>query len=322
MTHDDQIYVYGPVPSRRLGRSLGIDPVPLKTCNWNCIYCQLGYSQPVVRRRQAYCPTDAILRQTRQALERFAGQIDWVTFVGSGETTLHSDIGRLISEVKDMTDLPVAVITNGSLLNDPKVREELLPADAVLPSLDAGSAELYRRINRPAAEFTFELQLAGLEAFAEQFQGRLWVEVMLVAGLNDTEPALLDLAEALSRIKPDQVHLLTPTRPPVEPWVQVPSDEGMMRAAAILGKTTEVVTPAGAEFVLTGTDDPVEEIVSVIVRHPIRNEELERVLTKSIPDQAETVLRAIGNSGRVQTVTRYGTDYLVSAVSAFREDTM
>ncbi len=159
-------YVYGPVASRRLGQSLGIDPIVLKTCNWNCVYCQLGRSRPVVNRRKSYCPAAAILAEVEAALDaHHPDEIDWVTFVGSGEPTLHTEIGELIRRVKALTEKPVAVITNGALLYLPDVRAELSAADAMLPSLDAGNPGLYRQINRPHPAVTFHRLLDGLIAF-------------------------------------------------------------------------------------------------------------------------------------------------------------
>lgn len=142
-------YVFGPVHARRLGRSLGVDLVPQKTCNWNCVYCQLGRTVPVTNVRREYRCTQILLSNIRKALRNCREEIDWITFVGSGEPTLHIDIGRLIREVKEITDAPVAVITNGSLLHLPEVARDLAAADAVLPSLDAGDESLYRAINRP-----------------------------------------------------------------------------------------------------------------------------------------------------------------------------
>jgi wyosine [tRNA(Phe)-imidazoG37] synthetase (radical SAM superfamily) len=136
-------YVFGPVPSRRLGQSLGIDTIPLKTCNWNCVYCQLGRTRPLTNRRKDYFPVQEIISDVRQALSAHQpGEIDWVTFVGSGEPLLHTHMGHLVRQVNALTDLPIAVITNGSLLYLPEVRRELSAADAVLPTLDAGSADL------------------------------------------------------------------------------------------------------------------------------------------------------------------------------------
>ena len=211
-------YVFGPVPSRRLGQSLGIDTIPLKTCNWNCVYCQLGRTQPVTHTRKDYLPPADILAEVGQALAAHKpGDIDWVTFVGSGEPTLHTSIGWLIAQVKSLTEIPVAVITNGSLLYQPEMRRDLAVADAVLPTLDAGTPELYRRINRPHPEATFDRLVTGLVDFRHQYSGRLWVEVMLIRGLNDTEQALRDIASILRRVEPDEIHISLPTRPPPKP---------------------------------------------------------------------------------------------------------
>ena len=148
--------VFGPIPSRRLGQSLGIDPIPLKTCNWNCVYCQLGRSTPLVNERKNYFVPEAILAEVQAALAAHRpGDIDWITFVGSGEPTLHASIGLLIRQVKTLTDLPVAVITNGSLLYLPEVRQELSAADAVLPTLDAGNAQSLSQNQSPLARVDF-----------------------------------------------------------------------------------------------------------------------------------------------------------------------
>jgi len=177
--------VFGPVPSRRLGQSLGIDPIPPKTCNWNCVYFQLGRSVPVVIQRRHYVSTQTIIAQVQGDLDAHgAGEIDWITFVSSGEPTLHAGFGGVIRAVKAVTDIPVAVITNGSLLYLPEVRREPLPADAVLPTLDAGDQDLYRRINRPWPSLTCNRLLRGLISFREEYPGKLWPEVMLVRGLQ------------------------------------------------------------------------------------------------------------------------------------------
>ncbi|MFW5714196.1 MAG: radical SAM protein, partial [Brevefilum sp.] len=203
--------VFGPVPSRRLGQSLGVDPVPLKTCNWNCVYCQLGRSRPLCTERRIWFPNSEILAQVRATLEAHQpGEIDWITFVGSGETALHAGLGEMIRGVKKLTDLPVAVITNGSLLYMTEVREALSASDAVLPSLDAGNPALYQRINRPHPSLTFTGLTDGLIAFREMYAGQLWLEVMLVRGLNDTEEALREISGWLEKIRPDEVHVVQP----------------------------------------------------------------------------------------------------------------
>ena len=315
---EDLKYVYGPVPSRRLGQSLGIDTIPLKTCNWNCVYCQLGRTQPLVNERLDYFPPGEILGDMREALiSHKPGEIDWVTFVGSGEPTLHASIGWLIRDVKTLTDLPVAVITNGATLYLPEVRRDLLAADAVLPSLDAGTQHLYRKINRPHPDISFERLLEGLIAFRSEYDGKLWVEVMLVRGLNDTEGALQDIAAALRRIEPDEVHINLPTRPPVETWVQPPDEEGLLRAMAILGDIAQVIHPAQGTFDLSENKDPVDAVLGIITRHPMRQEELESTLEQWVPGQVGRVLAELETSGRAQVIVRFGVRFWSAAPSHY-----
>jgi wyosine [tRNA(Phe)-imidazoG37] synthetase (radical SAM superfamily) len=311
-------YVFGLVPSRRLGRSLGIDPVPLKTCNWNCVYCQLGRTIPLKNVRCEFFPREEIYAEITQALKTYApGDIDWITFVGSGETSLHAGIGWLIRQVKSITSLPMAVITNGSLLYLPEIRRELSLADAVLPSLDAGNAVLYRKINRPHPQVTFEGLLDGLIAFRREYHGKLWVEVMLVRGLNDSEIELLHIAKALEKIKPDEIHLLQPDRPPVESWVQPTDQDGLIRAQAILGRTARLVQPATGSFDLRGEEDLLEAIVAIITRHPMREEELVKTLQRFSPEDADQRLAALEKSGKVQVVERYHTRFWIASPAYF-----
>jgi len=304
-------FVFGPVPSRRLGQSLGIDPVPLKTCNWNCVYCQLGRTRSFATQREAYINQEEILHQTKSALQNHApGEIDWVTFIGSGETCLHSDLGTMIRAVKDLTALPVAVITNGSLLSLPEVREELLPADAVLPTLDAGNAETFKAINRPDHSLTFQRHLEGLIQFRKVYKNQLWVEVMLIAGLNDHEEQLRDIAKSLDRIHPDEIHILQPTRPPAETWVHPPDGGALKLAQTILGKTSKTILPAQGVFDLDNNEgDLVNAIVGIITRHPMKESELLEALSQwPSTDIAET-LEALRLSGKAQVVLRYDTRF-------------
>ncbi len=304
--------VFGPVPSRRLGQSLGIDTIPSKTCIWNCVYCQLGRTRPVTNERKSYIPRELILEEARSALKaQRPGMIDWVTFVGSGEPTLHSDIGWLIREVKALTPIPVAVITNGALLYLPEVRAGLNAADVVMPSLDAGNAVLHRKLNRPHGQATFARHVDGLVAFRSGYPGKLWVEVMLVQGCNDDETELREIATVLERVQPDEVHLVLPTRPPAESWVRPTGEEGLLRARAILGKVARVVHPASGTFDFSGADSFLDGIHGVIMRHPMREDELKQSLGCRSSAEADKVLDSLRNSGLAEIITCCGVRYWV-----------
>lgn len=315
-----QTAVFGPVPSRRLGQSLGIDTIPLKTCNWNCVYCQLGRTVPLANERKNYLVPEAILAEVQAALDAHrSGEIDWVTFVGSGEPTLHAGIGLLIRQVQALADLPVAVITNGALLYLPEVRAELAAADAVLPTLDAGTPELYRAINRPHPDITFDRLVDGLIIFRQEYAGKLWIEVMLVRDLNDTEEALHDLATVLRRIGPDEVHINLPTRPPAETWVRPPDEAGLMRATAILGDTARAVRPAVGIFDLGSGSDLTDAVIAIITRHPMREDELRRTLQARAQADVDEVLAQLAASGRAQVVERHGTRFWSAARARYAE---
>ena len=178
--------VFGPVPSRRLGFSLGVDLVPFKTCTLDCVYCQLGPTTHKTLKRKEYIPTEGILPEVEKMLNK-GKRVDYITFSGSGEPTLHSGIGKMISRIKRISSIPVAVITNGTLLNQGQVQEDLWAADLVIPSLDAVDERIFQRINRPHASLNTKMIIRGLDDFAGKFPGKIWLEVMLVRGLNDSK---------------------------------------------------------------------------------------------------------------------------------------
>jgi wyosine [tRNA(Phe)-imidazoG37] synthetase (radical SAM superfamily) len=244
-------------------------------------------------------------------------EIDWVTFVGSGEPTLHAGIGWLIQEVKKLTDIPVAVITNGSLLFLDSVWNGLVEADAVMPSLDAGTPDLYKKINRPHPDIIFEKYVKGLINFRQRYKGRYWLEVMLVHGLNDTEEALGKIANLIEKIQPDKVHIGLPTRPPAEKWVKPPDDEGLMRATAILGEVAVVAPPGEGKFVLGDSENDVDAIIDIITRHPMSHEQLLGTLADFPEKKRKEILVALEFSEKAQVIERFGQQFWCAAPSVF-----
>lgn len=237
--------IFGPVPSRRLGFSLGVDLVPFKTCTLDCVYCQLGPSRGTTRRREEYEPIAEVLAELAEKLKE-GGRIDWITISGSGEPTLNSGIGRLVPRIKEITAIPVAVLTNGTLLNLSEVREALGSADLVVPSLDAGTEAIFRKINRPHPGITLDGVTDGIAGFTAGFPGRVWLEVMLLPGINDSESELASIADRIKVVNPEKVQLNTAVRPGAEPGVS-PLSPGELERVRFFLKSQ--VSPVPVEVV-------------------------------------------------------------------------
>ena len=239
-------HVFGPVPSRRLGRSLGVDLVPFKVCTYDCIYCQLGRTTCKTTERKEWVPLNEVCASLRGALDT---KPDFITLSGSGEPTLFSRPGELIRSIKDLTDVPVAVLTNGSLLSVPEVRAGLLEADLVVPSLDAGNERLFRIVNRPHEDIAFDRMVEGLIAFRQEYGGRYWLEVLLLGGITAIPAEVEQIADIAAKIGPDRVHLNTATRPPAEKSAIAVQKAELERLAAAFGGTATVVAdyPATAQ---------------------------------------------------------------------------
>ena len=205
-----------------------------------------------------------------------------------------------------MTSLPVAVITNGSLLHLPQIRDQLKSADAVMPSLDAGNARLYKQINRPWPRLTFQRHVDGLVSFRKIYTGKLWVEVMLIKGLNDTEEALKEIAVLIERIQPDQVHINLPVRPPAESWVHPASEASTARASTILGKAAVIVPPSQGSIGIYHDDDLADSLVGILTRHPMQEDELVAGLSIYSSEKIQETLKFLEMMGRIQSVKRYG----------------
>ena len=270
-------YIFGPVPSRRLGLSLGVDLIPAKTCPFDCIYCEVGPTTVKTRTRREYIAAAAILKELEEYFGDSGPEPDHVTLAGSGEPTLNLGLGQIIKRLKEMTPVPVAVLTNGALLNDPVVRRELTQADVILPSLDAVSPELFQTINRPVAGLTAAEMITGLQALRAEYAGQIWLEVLLLRRLNDTPEELAKLKETLELIRPDKVHLNTAVRPVVKDYALPLTTRELTEIATFLGDRVEVIADFGThqhpKFELNDGD-----FLATLARRPQTPEDLAEVL--------------------------------------------
>ena len=212
--------------------------VPFKTCSYDCIYCQLGRTTNKTIERREWVPLDQVVAELRSKL---SSQPDYITLSGSGEPTLYSRTGELIDQIKAMTNVPVAVLTNGSLLWDRQVRQELMNADLVVPSLDAGDEAMFRFVNRSCADISFETMLNGLVDFRREYGGQYWLEIFLLAGRNDVVAEVAKLAGCVSRIKPDRVQLNTATRPTAEEYAMCVERARLDELASMFDPPAEVI---------------------------------------------------------------------------------
>ncbi|KPK93006.1 MAG: hypothetical protein AMJ94_03865 [Deltaproteobacteria bacterium SM23_61] len=290
--------VFGPVPSRRLGRSLGIDMVPLKTCTFNCIYCQLGRTPCQTLDRKEYVPGRQIIGELEEKLSSLSPPPDYVTFSGSGEPTLNSEIGWVIREISRLTKIPIAVLTNGSLLHLETVRNALQEADLVIPTLDAASPQLFKFINRPHHSLRFSQILSGLKDFRREFGGQVWLQVMLCSGINDDPKEISRLREILDSVGPDRIQLNTVIRPPAEEFVSPLSPGQMEKVRDLWGKGAEIIPdfPQLGESPASRVRDA--EIIDLLKRRPRTAEEISRALGYKL----ESVSQCLGELYRRHTI--------------------
>jgi len=276
---------FGPVPSRRLGRSLGINNIPPKVCTYSCIYCQLGRTIKMQVERQAFHQPETILRDVQSKVEkaRQAGEsIDYLSFVPDGEPTLDVNLGREIGLLKPL-GIKIAVITNASLIWQEEVREALMQADWVSLKMDAAREEVWRKIDRPHGALQLASILGGALAFSREYQGELVTETMLVDGINDSEDYLTELAQFLARLRPAMAYVAIPTRPPAEEWVQPASEDSINRAYQVFHRKMErveyLIGYEGNAFAFTGNVE--QDLLSITAVHPMREEAVSDFLARA-----------------------------------------
>lgn len=268
-------FIYGPIPSRRLGKSLGVSPIPKKACNYACIYCQLGQTQHMTNRRQMFFEVEEILKEVEAVLQTDI-DFDVITVVGEGEPTLYLGLEDLLKGIKAMTDKPLAVITNSGLMYLPEVRQALMSADIVLPSIDGYKAENFKKINRPYGKINFSEMAEGLNIFSKAYPGQLWAEIMLMKGINDSEDDFEAYKQVLEQLRYDRLYLNTPIRPPAEQSVEVISDEAMEKAVDKLGGIAINLMATNGFY--SEIEDDYQAILSIIKRHPMNQFELNHFL--------------------------------------------
>jgi wyosine [tRNA(Phe)-imidazoG37] synthetase (radical SAM superfamily) len=271
-------YIFGPVPSRRLGRSLGVDLVPYKTCTFDCIYCDLGRTTFKTSSRKSYVSINEVQRELDLTLSSLEKKPDYITLSGSGEPTLNQNIGEIIHNIKDLTSIPLAILTNGSLFSLEEVREALVGADVVIPSLDAVNEVTFQCLNRPHPSLKMDEIISGLIQFRKQYRGQIWLEVVFCRGINDDKEEIERLKEVIERIQPDRVQLNTPVRPPAEEFAYPLTTTQLEEIRKKLGDKAEIISefaaPLGEEF--NSVKDM--EILNLIKRRPCTMEDISKAL--------------------------------------------
>ncbi len=312
MSNDSFSHLYGPVPSRRLGRSLGIDLVPYKVCSYDCIYCQLGSTGSTTIERREYVSVDEIMDELEQKLATGIA-IDYISLAGSGEPTLHSGIGELIRRIKALTSIPVAVLTNGSLLWMEELQEALMPADLLIPSLDAGDDAVFQQVNRPDSSISFDRMAQGLIDFSKRFKGEIWLEVFLLSGITDTEQEVKKIAQFTQLISPARVQLNSVYRPPAENYAFGLTLKQMEGLKTLFSGVVEIISESALHSVEPASFDISREddIISLIKRRPCTVNDVANGLNMH-PNDALKQIGLLLSSGKLQSSPEKSGFYIIS----------
>ncbi len=296
-------HLFGPVPSRRLGMSLGVDLIPHKICSLNCVYCECGATTSLTHERKEYVPVDEVYSELKDFFKTNPDP-DYLTFSGAGEPTLHKHIGEVIAFLKELRpEIPVAVLTNGTLFGDPEVREELMLADVVLPSLDAATDLALRRINRPRRELKASGYIKGLIEFRREFKGEIWLEILILPGYNDGEENLMALKEAIRKINPDRIQLNTLDRPGTVEGLLPARMSQLQEIASFfdLDKVEIIAPPEERNQVKSYRTDVESAILETIARRPCTLADLEKILGLHI-NEINKYLGVLEEAGKLESV--------------------
>ncbi len=294
-------YLFGPVPSRRLGMSLGVDLVPHKVCSLNCVYCECGRTTKLTTERREYIPYDKVAGELSDYLENNPHP-DYITFSGSGEPTLNSRFGEVLRFIKTHSNIPVAVLTNGTLFYDKQVRTELLDADVVLPSLDAAEETAFRKINRPWHKLTIPGYIQGLVDFRNEYKGKIWLEVLIIPGLNDNKENLDALKEAFLKIGPDEIQLNTLDRPGAVGNIRAATRKELQEIVHYWGLPQVKIIAAAPDRkkIVSYRDDTESAILETIKRRPCTLDDLHSILGLHI-NEINKYLDVLEEEGKIES---------------------
>lgn len=296
-------YLFGPVPSRRLGISLGVDLVPMKTCTLNCIYCECGKTSHLTLERKEYVSFEAVKKELTHYLAHHA-RPDYITFSGSGEPTLNSKIGDVIRFLKDrVPDIPVAVLTNSTLISQKQVRSDIKNAEVVIPSLDAATEKIFNKINRPSPHVHVDKIIDGLIRFRKEYDGAIWLEVFIIPGMNDTTAELNALKLVIGKIKPDQVHLNTLDRPGSVSTLRAATREELEHVLDVfqMENAAIVADPPGHKALFAYRKDTADAILGTIARRPCTSKDLSEILGLQV-EEVDTYLKSLETDKKIKIV--------------------
>lgn len=307
---------FGPVPSRRLGHSLGINNIPPKICTYSCVYCQLGRTINMENERREFYKIEKIIEDVKKKVKearKIGEKIDYLTFVPDGEPTLDINIGKEIEFLKPL-GIKIAVITNGSLIWKRDVQNDLCKADWVSLKVDAVSKDIWQRVDRPHKSLDLEKILRGIVKFSERFKGELTTETMLIQGINDHHEEIEKIASFLEKLKPHKSYISIPTRPPAENWAVPPSEDTINMAFQVFNErdidAEHLIGYEGNAFAFTGNIE--EDLLSITSVHPMREEGVKELLKKA--DAEWKVVEKLIREGKLIEIEYQGKKYYMRKI--------
>ena len=302
-------YIFGPVPSRRLGLSLGVDLIPSKTCTYDCLYCEVGRTTNKTTLIKPYVPVAEVLRELAEKLTQV--HPDVITLSGSGEPTLYVDIDQVIAFIKDTTKIPVVLLTNGSLLWKEEVRNKVLKADLIMPTLSSAFEKTFRKIHKPEPGLILSQIIEGYVALRKVYNGQLILELFLLKGINDTQEELTALKEVIERINPDKVQLNTVVRPPSEPQALALDNKRLEEIKEFLGAKAEVIADVHPHQRRNQYGSLEEILLETLRRRPMRAIDLANVLNSRLED-VEGILKGLLLKGKIKKKEHEEQDYYLA----------